>query len=308
MNLVPILIAFLILLVVIAIASFIGGYIMFNLAIKANSNKSLIFKHNSESEGAKEEKYLLEEKSSVYIYSKDNLKLHANIAENDSESEVFVILIHGYSGNCEDMENRAKFFFEEKGYSVLLPDLRGAGKSEGKYIGMGWLDRLDIVSWIEYINNNYPNYKIILYGVSMGAATVMMTLGEKLPHNVKVAIEDCGYSSVEKQFTHEIKKMFHLPKFPVLNMASIICKIKAGYSFKEASCINQLKNNNIPLLCIHGSEDNFVPTYMINEVYDSTQGVKEKLIVDNAKHGMSCIENSKLYWDTVGKFIENNIR
>ena len=85
--------------------------------------------------------------------------------------------------NASDKEF-TDIFIKTRGYSVLLPDLRASGKSEGKYIGMGWLDRADIKRWVEYINNNYPNKKIILYGVSMGAATVMMSAGENLKNVV----------------------------------------------------------------------------------------------------------------------------
>ena len=64
--------------------------------------------------------------------------------------------------------------YYEMGYNVLLPNNRAHGNSEGNYIGMGWLDKDDIACWVNWINKQDPNAKIILHGVSMGAATTMM--------------------------------------------------------------------------------------------------------------------------------------
>lgn len=103
------------------------------------------------------------------------------------------------------------------GFNILAPDARGHGKSEGDYIGMGYKDRLDITSYIyEIINKfsiNKPEPEILLYGCSMGAATVMMTLAEKLPNNVKACIADCGYSSVWAELSYQFKKFLNCPLF-----------------------------------------------------------------------------------------------
>lgn len=83
--------------------------------------------------------------------------------------------------------------FYDMGYNIILPDLRGNGLSEGDYIGMGWDERFDIIDLIQYIVDDNENLQIILFGVSMGASTVMYVSGEELPSNVKAIIEDCRY-------------------------------------------------------------------------------------------------------------------
>ena len=102
---------------------------------------------------------------------------------------------------------KAARHFSELGYTVVTPDNRAHGESDGSYIGMGWLDRLDLLLWIDQIISEDPLAEIVLYGVSMGGAAVMMTAGEALPSAVKAIIEDCGYTSVYDMF----KKSAGLP-------------------------------------------------------------------------------------------------
>ena len=191
------------------------------------------------------------------------------------------------------------------GYNVLLPDLRAHGKSEGKYIGMGWLDRLDLIKWINYLIEKYGHIKIILYGISMGAATVMMASGENLPSNVRVVIEDCGYTSVWDEFADKLKTIFHIPKFPAMYNANFITKIRAGYSLKKASCIKQIKKSKIPTLFIHGDKDKFVPFYMLDQLYSVASCKKEKLVIKKCRTCRSTGHRTTKYWSTVRKFIKD---
>ena len=100
---------------------------------------------------------------------------------------------------------------------------------------MGWPDRRDMLQWIDWIIRRDSEAKIVLHGISMGGATVMMTAGEDLPGQVKAVVEDCGYTSVWDIFTDELDYLFHLPAFPLLNIASCLSSLRAGYSFSEAS-------------------------------------------------------------------------
>ncbi|MDY0393367.1 alpha/beta hydrolase [Virgibacillus halophilus] len=118
----------------------------------------------------------------------------------------------------------------------------------------------------------------------MGAATVLMTSGEKLPPEVKGVIADSAYSGVKAELTHQLKYIYHLPAFPLLDVTSLISKIRAGYTFGEASTIEQVKKNKLPLLIIHGDADDLVPTRMGHEIYKAAGGDKELWIVPDAGH------------------------
>lgn len=238
------------------------------------------------------------------IRSSDGLVLRASYYPQSSHKHA--IMIHGYCGSRKDMQSIASMYYSW-GYSVLTPDNRAHGESEGKYIGMGWLDKDDIQLWMEWIRERDNDAKIVLQGCSMGAATVMMSAGDN-PPGLIAAVEDCGYTSVWDIFSDELRSLFHLPAFPVLYMCNIMAKLKAGYSLKEASSIKQLRKTSVPMLFIHGSNDKFVRTSMLNENYEAkAEGPKERLIVEGAAHGESEIVAPDLYYRTIHDFLERNV-
>lgn len=286
----------------------IGTY-FYNFAISRHVSKDFIgIEELPKEEKERRENWIKEHSKDVYLTSSNNgnLKLHAYEFKSKQKTDTWVIVIHGYSVEGKGMQLYAEEFFN-KGYNVLLLDLRGAGKSEGDYIGMGWHERLDTIDWINYLIKNDKKCKIILFGISMGAATVMMTTGEKLPKNVKLAIEDCGYTSVYDIFAYQVKKVFKLPPKPILAMAGTVTKIKAGYSFKEASCIEQLKKSKTPTLFIHGDKDDFVKFDMLDKVYNQANCKKEKLVIEGAEHAESATVDPEKYWGKIDEFIKEYI-
>ena len=219
------------------------------------------------------------------------------------EGHKYAIIFHGYTGAAWQMAPFGKVYYDE-GWSVLFPDALAHGESDGDYIGMGWLERSDVLDWIGGIVERDPDAEIVLHGVSMGGATVMMAAGEALPENVKCIIEDCGYSSVWDEFRLQLKNVFGLPAFPLLNAASLVCQVRAGYSFREASSVRQLQKASVPMLFIHGDADTFVPFEMLDVVYEACASAeKEKLVVHGAPHGDAADTDPELYWSTVAAFV-----
>lgn len=303
----------LIVILIIFLAFIIIGEYFCNLALNPKMDKTFVMGNMELTDGQKkwlEEPmdWLNENSTNVYIYSTNNgsLKLHGYEIKRKKPSNLWAIVIHGYMGKASDMTGFCKKI-NQSGFNVLMPDLRGHGQSEGKYIGMGWHDRLDIIDWINYIISRDSESKIILFGISMGAATVMMTTGEMLPENVKLAISDCGYTSVWEQFGYQLKLLFKIPKFPVLYAANTICIVKNNYSFKDASAEKQVKKSKIPILFIHGDADKFVPFNMLETLYEAANCKKEKLVIKGADHADSWEVNSKLYWKTIDNFIQKHI-
>lgn len=148
----------------------------------------------------------------TFIVADDGTKLHALYIKSPEQSPNTALIVHGYTDNAIRMLMIGHLYNEELGYNVLLPDLRAHGKSEGKYIQMGWKDRLDVIRWIEVAKDMYGDTtNMVIHGISMGAATTMMVSGEELPDNIKCFVEDCGYTSVWDEFTHKLKDEYGLP-------------------------------------------------------------------------------------------------
>ena len=293
---------------------FVGNY-FYNLALNPDTPKDIVFGTPEEAEATSGQvldsdiQWLLTESnySDETITSFDNLNLHAYKVLNQNTSNKWVIAVHGYTSEGINMSSYAKNYYD-MGYNVLIPDLRSHGSSEGNYIGMGWDDRLDIIDWINTILEDNPNAEIVLHGVSMGAATVSMVSGENLPSNVKAIVADCGYTSVWDEFAYQLDDLFSLPEFPILNVSSLVSKVRAGYFLGEASALKQVAKSKTPILFIHGDEDDFVPYYMMEELYNATSSEKEMLTIKNAGHAKSSEVDPETYWTTVNEFTNKYIK
>ena len=190
------------------------------------------------------------------------------------------------------------------GFNILLPDLYYHGESQGRAIRMGWKDRLDVLQWMEVANGIFGGAtRMVVHGISMGAATTMMVSGEEQQPYVKCFVEDCGYTSVWDQFAKELKGQFSLPAFPLLNVASGLCEVKYGWSFREASALKQVAKCDRPMLFIHGDADDYVPTWMVYPLYEAKPGEKELWVVPGAAHALSYRDNRAEYTRRVGEFV-----
>lgn len=241
----------------------------------------------------------------VTVTSHDGLKLHGYLVPQ--ENAPYAILCHGYTAYARAMSTVGEVFAAH-GYGVLLVDARAHGKSEGKAVGMGWLERRDIAKWVEYLSDRFDEPPIALYGVSMGGATVMMASGEPLPDNVKAVVEDCGYTSVWEVFEHNVEKVLHLKPFPFLTVANWITDFRAGYNMKTASALRQVHKSKTPTLFLHGGKDAVVPTSMAGRLYAAESGEKDIHIFEESEHAMSATDYGTDYWEVVFAFLNRYVR
>ncbi|MDE5621899.1 MAG: alpha/beta hydrolase [Alistipes sp.] len=231
-------------------------------------------------------------------------RLHALYVAAPEPTDRTAVIVHGYTDEAVRMLMIGYLYNHDLGYNILLPDLHYHGESEGSAVRMGWLDRFDVLRWMEVANELFGgDTQMVVHGISMGAATTMMVSGEVLPSYVKCFVEDCGYTSVHDQFAKELREQFRLPVFPLLDVASLFCRAKYGWGFREASALEQVRKCELPMLFIHGGADDFVPTSMVYPLFDAKPGEKELWIAPGSAHAMSYRDHREEYTRRVGEFV-----
>lgn len=237
----------------------------------------------------------------VYITSRDGLKLHATYFPPEDQSKNIVIGIHGFQSVAWNEYAPHIEFYRSCGFGMLLPDDRGHGLSEGKYITMGVKDRLDCVDWAKYVVQRFgEDAHILLHGVSMGGATVLSASGEEdLPEQVMGIVSDCGFSSVKEAFSYQIRSMYHMNPTFIVKVCQWFAKNKADFDFMEARPIDQVKKAKVPILFVQGADDFLVPKDMAQELYEACSSKKELLIVEKASHAESIAIDPERYHQAI---------
>ena len=236
------------------------------------------------------------------LESFDGLTLHAKKFSPAENSNRWAILVHGYGRDGTFAYDYAEEYLK-RGWNVLVPDLRAAGLSQGEFITMGALESRDIFDWAGKLP---PDAKIILHGVSMGAATVMMTAALE-PKNLCAVVEDCGYTSAYEMFSAQLEKIFGLPEYPAMPCADIVCKLKTGVKISDAAPIAVVDKITVPILFIHGDQDGLVPFEMLDKLFDKAVAPKEKFVVEGAGHADAKRKNPAVYFDKVFAFLEGSL-
>ena len=248
----------------------------------------------------------------TFIRGQDGDRHHALLIASSHRSNRTAVVVHGYTDCAVDFLNIAQIYNHDMGFNVLLPDLHACGKSDGKAQQMGWLDRLDVLQWINIADSLWRNSarqsEIVVHGVSMGAAATMCVAGDITIPAVKCFVEDCGYTSVWDEFAAQMKEQFGLPEFPLMYVTSALCKIKFGWSFGEASPLEQVRKCRKPMLFIHGGKDSYVPTRMVYPLYDAKPAPKELIVFRNTKHARSYSDYPLEYKRMVKRFVNRYIK
>ena len=244
----------------------------------------------------------------VWITSHDGLKLHGTYFKGE-EGDKAVICFHGYTSEGLNDYGSLSHYYLKHGFRMLLIDERAHGRSEGAHIGFGCMDRLDGERWVKWmVEKAGEDVQIILHGNSMGGATVLMMSGLKLPEQVKGIISDCAFTSMKDVFTHVLHSMYHIPAFPIIQIASWINTKKVGYGLDDCNSAREVEKAEVPILFIHGDKDVFVPCWMTEEAYKHCASPKTKLIVEGAGHGESYYKDTEGYERAMDSFIGGVIK
>ncbi len=239
----------------------------------------------------------------VTITSHDGLTLVGRYYRNVPDESRLEILFHGWrSIPARDGCGGAKIA-RDLGFNQLIVDQRAHGASEGKALTFGIKERYDCLDWVNYTVNRFgKDVKILLGGVSMGAATVLMAADLPLPENVVGITGDCGYSSPE-EIIRKVCLDMGIPDrlgYPIVNLSA---RLFCGVSLKDAAATESLRHARVPVMLMHGEEDGFVPYSMALKLYDACNAPRKKLLsIPRAGHGLSFFYDNETYCRELGAF------
>ena len=240
----------------------------------------------------------------VSITSCDGLKLYGRCYSAAPEAP-WLIMFHGYRSGAERDFCGGLPYGIESGFHVLLVDQRAHGKSEGRCLTFGIKERRDCLSWIEYVRSRAGNdAHIVLYGMSMGAATVLMAPALALPESIAGIIADCGYTS-PSAIIRKVVRDRHLPMFPTYALLRLGGRLFGGFDLEAASAGSAMEQCDVPVLFIHGQADRFVPCDMSLENFSRCRSPEKFLLtVADAGHGMSYLVDRDAYLQAVSDFLQ----
>ncbi len=239
----------------------------------------------------------------VEIKSFDGLTLRGKYYEYAPDAPM-EILFHGYRGSSKrDLCGGVSRCFR-LGHSALIVDHRGHGESEGKVITFGAKESRDAVRWVDYAAKRFgKERKIILTGISMGAATVMITASKDLPENVIGVLADCGYTSAKEVISKVMREDMRLPPALLYPFVKLGAKIYGRFDIDEASPIESMKKCKLPVIFIHGDNDLFVPWDMSRRNYEACTSEKKLFVtIEGAGHGTAYAINHEKYLSSLKEF------
>lgn len=259
----------------------------------------------------KESKAMIEEARAIphqedlFINSYDGCKLHAALYLSEVNTNTFAIECHGYKDPAVKDFSGGLGLALSKNQNVLLIDHRGHGQSGGRTISFGIKEQYDVLAWIDYLNKRFNNPKILLYGISMGASTVLLVSGHDLPANVLGIVADCGYSSAKEEVLYTSDKMgiSRVFAYPALFLGALIY---GHFDLRKGEVTEAVKRSTKPILIVHGTDDTTVPFKCAEEIYHSNEEKITLVPFEGAPHGYSWMADYKKYMEAIDDFYKKN--
>lgn len=237
----------------------------------------------------------------VSVTSHDGLRLTARYYHT-ADGAPLDIAFHGYRGHAlRDFCGGSRISFA-LGHNLLLVDQRAHGESEGRTISFGAKERLDCLSWIRWANEHFGCPEIALFGVSMGAGTVLLATALDLPENVLCAVADSPYSRAE-DIIGTVGRDMGLPGAPVILLARCAARVFGGFRLGDASPLDAVRRAKVPVLLFHGEADRLVPCAMSGVLQENCASAVRRYTYPNAGHGLSYLVDREGYTAAVVDFL-----
>jgi len=219
-----------------------------------------------------------------------------------------IIFFHGYRSTGERDASGGFQLCREKGWNLLVVDQRAHGESGGRTITFGIRERYDCKTWAEYAARRFgPETPIFIWGISMGASTVLMASNLELPASVRGIVADCGFDTPAGIMKSTLRR-WRWPQFPMYQFAALGARLFGGFRLNETSALECVKNAHLPILLVHGEADGIVPCEMSRALRSACAAPVTLLTVPEASHGISWYVDLPAYQGALIRFMEENMR
>lgn len=217
-------------------------------------------------------------------------------------SKKTAIIAHGITYTIYGSVKYMKLF-RNRGFNVLIYDHRHHGRSGGKNTTFGFYEKNDLKTVVDWaLERLGPGGKVGTHGESMGAAIVLQHAA--IDSRPSFVVADCPFSTLFGQLNYRLGVEYHLPAFPMLNLADFFCWLQTGMRIADVSPLEAAKQFSTPLLLVHGKDDDYIPPAMSQEIFEAkTQGLRQLYLAPNAKHAESLWKNPLEYDQKVGEFL-----
>lgn len=215
---------------------------------------------------------------------------------------VSIVCAHGLFRSRREVMDRG-VWFRERGYNVLLMDSRRHGESGGERVTLGYKERLDVEAGIDFMKAREPEDRIILFGVSMGAAASLLAAAER--PDVEAVISDSSFLNLEQVVTAYLDLLVGLPRFPLGDMLLFFMEQLGGFQKEDLNLEEAVRRiGDRPILFIGGSEDRQVPPDVQRKLYGAAESkLSDLLIVEGAGHGAAYRTDPDAYRKAVADFL-----
>lgn len=238
----------------------------------------------------------------MQITSHDALKLQAVYYPGTGDRTV--IFAHGFTSHAEREWAFPGLFYHSLGYNVLIPYQRAHGPSEGKYISFGALEHLDMMKWVDKVNELFPDGQIILHGLSMGGG-IVLDLARQEMKNVKCLIADAPNDSIEiflRSVTEHTFKKDAAKVYPY-----VLARFQKEFSV-DAADFDRVKNITqcrYPLLLSAGEMEGREELFSALEKGNPMETVT--LILPGCNHGNGMYKQTEMYQSAIKAFARKYI-
>lgn len=219
----------------------------------------------------------------VQLTTEDGLQLHGWFIPG-VEKQQTLLFCHGNAGNITHRLD-SLFLFHTLGYSVLIFDYRGYGRSEGKPSEAGLY--MDVEAAWDYLvqTRRIPAADIVLFGRSLGAAVAAWLATRQNP----------GGLILESAFTSIPDMAAEL--YPLLP-ARWLCKMRFATE-------DFLLHVSCPVLIVHSTEDEMIPFVHGERLFAAARPPKEFLRMQGS-HNSGFMRSGHHYREGICRFIEHS--